>query len=63
MIGRFIGNALLFYVIFQTLFYLVHLALGVGNLFVRNPLDVPACLYRSSTPTYTLLIPLFPSLL
>ena len=41
----------------------MRLALGVGNLFVRNPRGVPACLYRSSTPKYTLLIPLFLSLL
>ena len=42
---------------------LVHLALGVGNLYARNPRGVLACLYRSSTPAYRLSIPLFPSLL
>lgn len=63
MTGWFTCNAMSFYLIFQTLLYPKHLALGVANLFVRNPRGVPACLYRSSTPTYMLLIPLFLSLL
>ena len=41
----------------------MRLALEVGNLFAKNPLGVPTCLYRNSTPTYTLSIPLFSSLL
>ena len=48
---------------FLTLLYSLRLALGVGYLFTRNPRGVPACLYRCSTLTYTLLIPLFLSLL
>ena len=39
------------------------LALRVGDLFVRNPRGVPACLYKSSTPTYMSSIPLFSDLL
>ena len=61
--GRFIRNARLFYLIFQTHHYPMHLVLEVGSLSTRNPLDVPACLYKSSSPTYTLSIPLFLSLL
>ena len=52
--NRFIRNGKLLCPIFQTLFYLMCLAVGVGNLSVRNPLNVPACLYRSSTPKYML---------
>ena len=59
----FTRNATSFCLIFQTLLYLMHLALGVRNLCMRNLLDVLAFLYRSSTPTYMLSIPLFPSLL
>ena len=39
------------------------LALGVGDVFVRNPRSVPACLYKSSTPTYMSSISLFSDLL
>ena len=60
---RFTLNAMSFCLIFQTFLYIERLALGIGNLFVRNPRGAPACLYRSSTPTYTLLIPLFLSLI
>ena len=62
-IKRFIWNAMSFCLIFETLLYPVRLALGVGNLCMRNPLDVLPFLYRSLTPTYTLSIPLFPNLL
>lgn len=61
--GLFIRNAKLFCLIFQTHLYPVHLALGVRNLYARNPLDVLAYLYRKSTPTNTLSISLFLSLL
>ena len=61
--GQFIRNASLFCLIFQTHHYPVCLILEVRSLSTRNPLDVPACLYRSSIPTYMLLIPLFLTLL
>ena len=59
----FIRNGKLLCPIFQTLLYSMCLAVGVGNLSVRNPLNVPACLYRSSTPKYMLSITLSLSLL
>ena len=59
----FTQNVMSLFFIFKTLLYPVCLALEVGNLYVRNPRGVLACLYRSSTPTYMLLIPLFLSLL
>ena len=61
--GRSTQNAMSFCLIFQTLLHQERLALGVENLFVRNPRGVLAFLYRSSTPTYKLSIPLFFSLL
>ena len=61
--GWFTRNATSFCLIFQTHHYPMHLVLEVGSLSTRNPLDVPACLYRSSSPTYTLSIPLLLSLL
>ena len=45
------SKRMVFCLTFQTLLYLMRLALEIGNLFTRNPLDVPACLYMSSTPT------------
>ena len=63
MTGLFIWNGKLFYLIFQALLFPMHLAHRVRNLSERNLLDVPAYLYRSSTPTYMLLMPLFLSLL
>ena len=63
MTKRFIQNAKTSCLIFQTLPYLLYLALGIGNLSARNPLDVPACLCKSSTPTNTLSISLYLSLL
>ena len=62
-LGWFTWNTKSFYLTFQTLLYPMRLALEVGNLSTRNPLDVLACLYRSFTPTYMSLIPLFLSLL
>ena len=56
---RFFWNSKSFYLIFQTHLFPVHLALWVGNFFARNPLGVLVCLYRSSSPTYTLSILLF----
>ena len=59
----FIWNARSFCLTSQTFLYLVHLALGDGFLYVRNPLGVLMCSYRSFTPTCTLSIPLYLSLL
>ena len=61
--GWFIWNARSFCLTSQTFLYLVHLALGDGFLYVRNPLGVLMCSYRSFTPTCTLSIPLYLSLL
>ena len=44
VIGRFTWNSMSFCLIFQTHLFPVCLTLGVGNLFVRNLLDVPVCL-------------------
>ena len=63
MIGRFTRNTMSFHLIFQTLLYPEHLPLRVRNLFVRNPRGVLTCLYRNSTSTYTLSIPMFLNLL
>ena len=60
---RFIQNTKSFYLTFQTHLFPICLALEVGDLYVRNPRDVPVCSFMSFTPTYMLLIPLFPSLL
>ena len=51
-----------FYLIFQILYCPICLELGVGNFCVKDPSNVLVCLYRSSTSTYTLSIPLFLSL-
>ena len=59
LIGRFIRNARLFCLTFQTLLYPMHLALGDGLLYMRNPHGVPMCSYRSFTPTCTPSIPLY----
>ena len=61
--GQFIQNARSFYLIFQTLLYLVHLAFGDGLLFVKNLHGVPTCSYRSFTPTCMSSIPLYLGLL
>ena len=61
--GQFIQNARSFYLIFQTLLYLVHLAFGDGLLFVKNLHGVPMCSYRSFTPTCMSSIPLYLGLL
>ena len=58
VIGRFIRNARSFYLISQTLLFPICIALGVGNLSMRNPWGVPVCSYRSSTPTCMPSIPL-----
>ena len=56
-------NAKSFCQISTTLRYPMSFELEDGNLYVRNPCVVLSCLYRSSTPTYTALIPLCLSLL
>ena len=61
--GRFIRNARLFCLIFQTLLYPVLLALEDGLLFVRNPRGFPTCSYRSFTPIWMPSIPLWLGLL
>ena len=61
--GQFIQNARSFYLIFQTLLYLVHLAFGDGLLFVKNLHGVPMCSYRSFTPICISSIPLYLGLL
>ena len=63
LIGQFIQNARSFYLIFQTLLYLVRLALGDGLLFLKNLHGVSMCTYRSFTPTCTSSIPLYLGLL
>ena len=60
---RFIRNARSFCLISRTLLYPVLLALGDELLFVRNPRGVPACSFRSFTPTCTPLIPSYQGLL
>ena len=60
--GQFIRNAKSFCLIFQTLLFLLRLALKVGLLYVRYLRGVPVCSYRSSTPVCTPLIPLCLSL-
>ena len=57
-LGAFIQNARSFYQISLTLCYSMSFELVDRNLYVRNPCIVMSCLYRSSTPTYTTLIPL-----
>ena len=59
----FIRNARLSCLISETHLYPVCLALEVRNHSVRNLSNVQTCLYKSSTPTYMRLIPLFLSLL
>ena len=54
----FIWNARSFDRISPTLRYPMSFGLKDGNLYVRNLCVVLSCLYRSSTPTYTTLIPL-----
>ena len=61
--GAFIQNARSFCQISLTLRYSMSFELVDRNLYVRNPCIVMSCLYRSSTPTYTTLIPLCLSLL
>ena len=56
--GAFIQNARSFCQISLTLRYSMSFELVDRNLYVRNPCSVMSCLYRSSTPTYTTLIPL-----
>ena len=58
-LGAFIQNARSFYQISLTLCYSMSFELVDRNLYVRNPCIVMSCLYRSSTPTYTTLIPLW----
>ena len=59
----FIQNARSFCWISLTLRYLMLFWLRDGNLFVRNPCIVLSCLFKSFTPTYTVLISLFLNLL
>ena len=59
MTRQFIRNAKSFCLTFQTLLFPVHLAHGVGNLYMRNPWGVTVCSYMSSTPTCMPSIPLF----
>ena len=58
----FIRSAMLFCRTFSTLLYSMSFILGDGNLFLRYPWDVLSCLYRSFTPIYTVLVPLYLSL-
>ena len=51
--GQFIQNARSFCLTFQTLFYLVRLAIRVGLLYVRYQRGVPMRTFRSFTPTCT----------
>ena len=59
----FIQNARLFCRILSTLLSLKSFGLEIGLLYLRNPQDVPSCLFRSFTPTYMALIPMCLSLL
>ena len=59
LIRRFMLNAQSSYLIFQILCYPDCLDHVVKNFFVKNLLAVLVCLYGSSTPTYTISIPLF----
>ena len=59
----FIQNATWFYQTFPILLYPLSFTVKDMNLYVRYPWDVPPWLYRSSTPTCMVLIPLYLSLL
>ena len=59
----FIRNARSLCRILLTLLSPKSFGLGIGLLYLRNPRDVPSCLYKSFTPTYMVLIPLCLSLL
>ena len=58
----FLWSTMLFCRTFLTLLSLLSFKLGVGNLLVRDPYGVLSCLYRSSTPIYTISMPLYLSL-
>ena len=55
----FIWNTMLFYHTFPTFLSLRSFRLRAKNLFMRDPWDVPSCLYRSFTPINTVSIPLY----
>ena len=55
----FIWNTMLFYQTFPTFLSLRSFGLRAKNLFMRDPWDVPSCLYRSFTPINTVSIPLY----
>lgn len=60
---QFLLNARSSYLVFQIQCYLDCLDHEDGNPYVNDWLAILTCLYRSSTPTYTLSIPLYLNLL
>ena len=59
----FIRNARLSCRILSTILFMLSFKLGPRNLYLRDPLGVLSCLYKSFTPIYTVSIPLYLSLL
>ena len=59
----FMQNVKSFCLTFQTLWYRDHLDYMDESFYMNNKLLVLTCLYRIFTPTYKLLIPLYPVLL